>query len=1263
MNPKLMNELTFINNIDPTQSSVSLDRSGSLIEEKKRSGLRNFFSWVIHIITLTLVPRNKSLDEVTRHILEETKDSNSLPDQEKIILAQAITKLQAIIRENGGSEGKKISALLKTLNKVDNLEAVKDLKNTPSPQGIPQPNPSTDKRLQNFLNAEIERQAKGPDSQQALSDLLLQIDGSVDLTLNQEQHLTWALRHIPIAWIQNHIQDISPSLLRFLGEKCLKSDVSPFFQTCFENLIKEPVDKDRLYALIQSLPAFDHEVNSSSIPFGIRSNYNKLLDRLASENVQFLEKNLDTPHLDHFINSFFGFTAKTFNILDASRYDKILSLAKDFKLNNQSKIWPQLYHGQREASFLAKIVIASAEEDKIFDKLLSEEKISDPLAKQVLGNLFVPASEFPQRLEKIAPSVFLMGSEDLKNQLFSRMNSTDILSQLEIIPEELLKPLDAFRLNLIAKEMHGRLSSIPVSSVKKLAKIIEAQKNTLDCIDFCPALIHHISPQNQALLMRKRLQNEPFHEWNKNEFFEEAKKLDMSIWQEAGVNLIEKRSTDHEIKALAERIKNLPLELEQVAILLNQTDEALFIQEFLSLDIFKFLRPERLRSVDLSLISIDHWKSMLGKMDPSNENAKECLKIITEKLFNSARFDPSYFYALSGAQLKALSLENYQIFVQIAIICALDPQFRDKTISSRLIPIFKEIENYSAQYLDSVTKLLLNDSDPQEEVIGHFINWLADHFPRVCSNELYISLKSENEPFICDILKTLSSKALIILSTLSKDPIVSYPILYQMIELLPAAEALELVKTKWERIQEDAYDMSKSQTPHAFLISILNDPKMLKELLAGPFHPNYLNQIVNREGYLGPIFEQLEKTPWKLQAILSADSYSPALNRWLLNNKGKYPTCELIVQQYESKKWTDAQGKATVEQLEKLFALAENDEYHKALEIYDTLPENTKEYLLKNTRQTQGEALFSDLVRLNKGLLLIAMMDETSRKNIQEALKHSVDQLSTDEIDKNDSALMNLKEVLQFVEKLSKTSDFHGIFQKFLEPFEYVNTHVLFTNLYNNPQFSDVTLKLGDETFNAHRLILNTVPELQPYLNGSDSIDIPDDQIEKVKALLLKAYQMQQYSPLNQLLEGKMPLTLARLFNLDHSMNHGFEQPDFTFKSSSKEPQTLSAHKIILFCSDLTYFKTLLSSDFNETQTNELIIPEEDFQVFKQLLEDVYTGTQRSFEIKESKQPENESKESDLSSPEPASQSEDPVNTINWDVYYSNLKYYKAESL
>ena len=1271
MNRKLMNELTFINTIDPKRSSVSLDRSGTLVEEKKRSGLRNFFSWVIHIITLTLVPRNKGLDEVTRHILNETKDSSSLPDQDKIILAQAMTKLQAIIKENGGSEGKKVSALLKTLSKVDNLDAVKDLKNTSSPHAIPQPVPSSDRRLQNFLNNEIKREARGADSQQALSELLLQLEGSVDLTQNQRYMLNTALNKIPSQWIQTHLQKISPSLLRFLGENCLKgAEYSSFFENCFLHLMKEPVDSVRLRALIEGFPVFEHEKDHSFIPQGTYLGFKKLLDNLTSENVQCLEKHLDTPHLDHFINSFFGFTGKSVSILESSRYDTILNFAKNFTAPHQSKIWPQLYKGQKEASFLAKIVATSPKEDQVFEKLLAQEKINEALVRNVL--LYI---KLDQHLEKIAPSVFSRGAQDLKTMLFKGMSPSDILAHLEVIPEEFLKQLDAFKLNLIAKEMQLHISSTSVSTMKKLGTLIESQRNALESVYSCPALMHHLTPVNQAMLLKNRLQKDPSQVWDKKQFFDEAKKLDMSVWQQAGVNLIKKMST-HEIKALAERIKGLPIELEYVATLLNQTDEGLFIQEFLSLDIFRFLESVRLQFINFSNISVEQWKSLLEKMDLSNENAKDCFRVAAKKVLTSTHIDPSYFYALSETHLKALNIEDYKLapVIQIALVCALD-QFQDIAVKDQLDQAVKQIVGRNYDECRYLINFLIYNSNPPEERLVKFTNWLVDHTEKeqnlnfLSYNELYsfilipLTLKdfyksklTYSDQLVHKFIKSLSTKVLISVVREFSSHQFRFPILYQLIETLPAAEANLFLSDQWERIKEDAYDMSKSQTPHALLTSILNDPQKLRELLTGPFHGNYLNQIVNREGYLGPIFEQLEKTPWKLQLILDADSYSPALNRWIFNNKGKYPTCERIIQEYETQKWTDAQTKTLGAQLNELFSLIEDDQYQKALEIYKDLPENTKEYLLKNTRETQGEALFTDLGRLNKGLLWIAVLDETSRKNIQEALKQSIEQLSISD-DKNDPRWTNLRDVIQFVEKLANTSDFKGIAQGFLEPFAYVNTHVIFTSLYNNPQFSDVTLKLGHETFNGHRLILSTIPELQSYLNDSDSITVPENQVEKVKNLLLQAYHVYPYTPLHQFLEGSHNKSLTHLFPLDSSQKPEFAPPDFTFKSSSKgQPEILLAHKIVLYCSDLKYFKTLLSFDFNEARTNELIIPEVVFKEFKQLIADTYAGTQRDFEIGSSP---NESDPSNDAINKPA---DDQNDRFDWGQYYQLQQYYRAEN-
>ena len=47
-------EIDFLNNIIPTKCSVTLE-SNNLIFVKKRSCIRNFFSWFIHFITFTLV--------------------------------------------------------------------------------------------------------------------------------------------------------------------------------------------------------------------------------------------------------------------------------------------------------------------------------------------------------------------------------------------------------------------------------------------------------------------------------------------------------------------------------------------------------------------------------------------------------------------------------------------------------------------------------------------------------------------------------------------------------------------------------------------------------------------------------------------------------------------------------------------------------------------------------------------------------------------------------------------------------------------------------------------------------------------------------------------------------------------------------------------------------------------------------------------------------------------------------------------------------
>ncbi|QLH35906.1 MAG: hypothetical protein HWD61_06970 [Parachlamydiaceae bacterium] len=59
-----------LSNIHVESQSVDFVE-GKLVEAKKRSMLQNFWSWFIHLISCTRVPRNAKLDEVTGRILQD----------------------------------------------------------------------------------------------------------------------------------------------------------------------------------------------------------------------------------------------------------------------------------------------------------------------------------------------------------------------------------------------------------------------------------------------------------------------------------------------------------------------------------------------------------------------------------------------------------------------------------------------------------------------------------------------------------------------------------------------------------------------------------------------------------------------------------------------------------------------------------------------------------------------------------------------------------------------------------------------------------------------------------------------------------------------------------------------------------------------------------------------------------------------------------------------------------------------------------------
>lgn len=122
--PQLTSGIQVLLQLDPNKKCVSLNANTSSLKiVEKRSRASNLICWLVHLITCTLVSRNRNLDKVCRHILQNaTGLKNDITEQEKKSLINALNNLCVIIKKNGGSKGQKVTALLATVDKIQCLK-------------------------------------------------------------------------------------------------------------------------------------------------------------------------------------------------------------------------------------------------------------------------------------------------------------------------------------------------------------------------------------------------------------------------------------------------------------------------------------------------------------------------------------------------------------------------------------------------------------------------------------------------------------------------------------------------------------------------------------------------------------------------------------------------------------------------------------------------------------------------------------------------------------------------------------------------------------------------------------------------------------------------------------------------------------------------------------------------------------------------------------------------------------------------------------
>ncbi len=123
----LIEDINFLKQLDPDIHSIGLNKQKNALEKvKKRSCVLNFFSWIIHLITCTGVPRNRELDKVTTRVLKEASEPQQITASEKKLLEKATHVLDEVIRKNAGNE-QKLKKLFEVIENIKVLQPVQDL--------------------------------------------------------------------------------------------------------------------------------------------------------------------------------------------------------------------------------------------------------------------------------------------------------------------------------------------------------------------------------------------------------------------------------------------------------------------------------------------------------------------------------------------------------------------------------------------------------------------------------------------------------------------------------------------------------------------------------------------------------------------------------------------------------------------------------------------------------------------------------------------------------------------------------------------------------------------------------------------------------------------------------------------------------------------------------------------------------------------------------------------------------------------------------
>ncbi|MBN9377714.1 MAG: hypothetical protein BGO14_11520 [Chlamydiales bacterium 38-26] len=1061
MNPKLMQDLISINRLDPNQSSLAIDQSNQLIQIHKRSVASNFWHWIIHIITFTLVPRNKSLDEVTKRILQETQDlpaKQTLTVDEKNLLCQAISKLQKIIKCNGGGQEKTVSELLGTIHRIQALHAVKNLTNTTTSSTHPPIPVSDDQRLKTLLQSKCDLYDRSAESLKEISTLLLDMHGSVELSPAQTNYLSWTLSQISPQWIDTHAKKLSPGIIRFLAEKCLNHDSEKFIELLFQQLLTEPVDKERLTAFVHSLPvSSDKPINPREQgPLLGSDNFKKL----STQNIRTLENHLSPQDLQHFIHSFF-----TFNVLynDSFKTDDetLLKMVKEFKPEHQVRIRQILCKGENP-EFLAKLLISSDPVEQLCNQLfLNHKNMNAKFYKELIQHAFRHNNQplFYDHLITLSANIFKYSSQDVQTLLGEKLEN-DLQATLELIPfipSTILMDFSEYTLRKLFEELKKNDSR--QNELQKIANVIEKKlgNKLFDSHHNYDAILPFLSPVMQTKMLEIRLSqliNGKSTFQDQKLFFSEAGKLDSQIWQDViqkiqvENSIITKLDPQRCFKALEEN--GIPL--EYIVLLINNQLQSpsliqgFFIHFFSSLrwdltPIFQHLNINIFQHFNFMDLHVDIWKHFLKAIHVSNDDETKYFLAAFDKLLShskvSQRFE-TYFYALENPQFEVLASKMYPPALQLNILCQAH-QLNDPKAQG----LVQKLQEANKGEVQSFLDLFLSPHNSKKSSLAHLMEWMKEHslFEEKDLNHANslmgacLRLFFDNSPLPTHeklkILKHFSPQMLTFMTHPNVSKYLSIEVIYALIGQLHGIECRQLIYAQWGRIIQHL----DRQNDEFFvrLIAHLEDPVRLRAVFDLAFFPRQ-GQVTTLKKHKIPLLKELLKNPWKLLLVIQEGqrnaSIKATLTHWLNENSQEgVQRCQKVIDNYHL---SPREELVFFENIEKLNFYCRSDEYKQAENIYRNLDEHMQRLFTQSFHEKEEHIELKEkevvIEKMSEAQLFAILINNECRKELINYLKKSQQNANKD----------SLNRTLALAHRLAKNPEYQHLQEDFIDKLEKI---------------------------------------------------------------------------------------------------------------------------------------------------------------------------------------------------------------------------------